>query len=141
MACNHLEQQNVGRDGSLTCHTCGKQLAAPGSITLTYPTKMTRIENIAMRAKLKNIEVEIRENTANVEMWYVRHNPVKFVKLGIVDVRAADDIRISYDFDRDGYKIEQASTFEWDSDDDVCDPDWQEVAFIQAWQRDKTNRG
>lgn len=59
----------------------------------------------------------------------------KFV-IGLCAVRAADDIRISYDMDRDGWRIEQASKFKWDADDDVCDPDWQEVAFIQAWARE-----
>ena len=37
----------------------------------------------------------------------------------------------------DGWKIEQASTFSWSADEKVCDPDWQEVAFIQAWGREK----
>jgi hypothetical protein len=60
----------------------------------------------------------------------------KFV-IGLMDVRAADDIRVSYDFERDGWKIEQASTFQWEADDEACDPDWQEVAFIQAWGREK----
>jgi hypothetical protein len=55
-------------------------------------------------------------------------------------VRAADDIRIHYDFERDGYVIEQASTFTWSIDDEECDPDWQEVAFIQAWAREKNRR-
>jgi gentisate 1,2-dioxygenase len=38
---------------------------------------------------------------------------------------------------RDGWAILQASTFEWSADDEVCDPDWQEVAFVQAWGREK----
>jgi gentisate 1,2-dioxygenase len=54
-----------------------------------------------------------------------------------MDVRAADSIRISYDHERDGWKIEQASTFEWEANDTVCDPDWQEVAFVQAWGRER----
>lgn len=79
--------------------------------------------------------------TRGIDLWYprVEGNP-KFVEVGIMDVRAADSIRISYDFDRDGWKIEQASTFEWESSDPVCDPDWQEVAFIPAWAREKKTR-
>ncbi len=75
----------------------------------------------------------------HVELWYPREedNPIKSICVGLMDVRAADDIRISYDFERDGWKIEQASTFSWDADDKVCDPDWQEVAFVKAWARDK----
>lgn len=51
--------------------------------------------------------------------------------------RAADNIRIKYDSERDGWVIEQASVFEWNKDDSVCDPNWQEVAFVKAWAREK----
>ena len=54
-----------------------------------------------------------------------------------MDVRAADNIRISYDYDRDGWVVEQSSIFEWDADDEECDEDWQEVAFVKAWEREK----
>lgn len=56
--------------------------------------------------------------------------------LGLVHTRAADSIRISYDSGRDGWVIEQASTFEWSGDNKICDPDWKEVAFVQAWARE-----
>lgn len=76
--------------------------------------------------------------TLAVDLLYPRaEGHPRYVEVGIEEVRAADSIRISYDFNRDGYVIEQASTFEWDGDDPVCDPDWQEVAFIQAWGREK----
>jgi hypothetical protein len=76
--------------------------------------------------------------TRRIDLWYprVEGNPA-FAEIGLMDVRAADSIRVSYDFERDGWKIEQASTFEWESDDKACDPDWQEVAFIQAWGRQR----
>ena len=75
----------------------------------------------------------------HIDVWYPRNetSPVKSLVIGLMDVRAADDIRVCYDFKRDGWKIEQASTFEWAGDDEVCDPDWQEVAFVQAWGREK----
>lgn len=57
--------------------------------------------------------------------------------ISLCHTRAADDIRIKYDSERDGWVIEQASVFEWEADDPVCDPDWQEVAFVQAWAREK----
>jgi hypothetical protein len=78
-------------------------------------------------------------DTLNVEFWYPRNEdePIKFIEVGLTEVRAADNIRISYDFDRDGWKIEQASTFSWLGNDPVCDQDWQEVAFVQAWGRQK----
>lgn len=77
------------------------------------------------------------KDTIRVDLEYPRNRDEKFIQVNLMDVRAADGIRISYDFERDGWKIEQASTFEWDADDEVCDPDWQEVAFVQAWGRER----
>jgi hypothetical protein len=82
-------------------------------------------------------EQDARSKRIDLEYPEVGTND-KFVLVGLMDVRAADDIRISYDFDRDGWKIEQASIFGWDAGDKIQDMDWQEVAFVQAWGRDKT---
>lgn len=80
-----------------------------------------------------------------VNLWYPNvqsreprtpDHPVA-VEVGLMHVRAADSIRIEYDFDRDGYSIQQASVFEWSCEDTVRDPDWQEVAFVEAWARQK----
>ncbi len=79
--------------------------------------------------------------TLDVDLWYPRvddpdrtpDHPVAVV-VGLCDVRAADSIRIEYDFDRDGYVIKQATVFEWVNSDGACDPGWKEVAFIRAWQ-------
>jgi len=79
------------------------------------------------------------DDELHINMWYpdVPSTQIRKFVIGLIDVRAADSIRVSYDKKRDGWKIEQASTFTWDVDDDICDPDWQEVAFISAWQREK----
>ena len=77
-----------------------------------------------------------RKDTVTVEIEYPRHNDTEFVEVGLCDVRASDNIRISYDFGRDGWVVEQASTFEWACDDKVCDPGWSEVAFVRAWARE-----
>lgn len=79
------------------------------------------------------------EDEFHINLWYpdVPDATIRKFVIGLVDVRAADSIRVSYDKQRDGWKIEQASTFEWDGDDKDCDPDWQEVAFVQAWAREK----
>ena len=50
--------------------------------------------------------------------------------IDLCHVRAADPIRISYCGDRDGWIIEQSSSYEGDRD-------WKEVAFIKAWEGDK----
>ena len=74
----------------------------------------------------------------HLDLWYpdVPDTKVRKLVLGLVDVRAADSIRISYEKKRDGWLIEQASVFEWDGDDPVYDKDWKEVAFVKAWARE-----
>ena len=88
-------------------------------------------------------EMTFRGDTAYIDLWYpdVEENDINKVQVGLIDVRSADDIRIWYDKERDGWVIEQASTFEWDGDDKICDEDWQEVAFVQAWGREKEYKG
>lgn len=78
----------------------------------------------------------------HIDLWYpdVPSSDIKKMVLGLIDIRATDNIRISYDKSRDGWKIEQASTFEWEVDDEECDPGWQEAAFIQAWARETDNQ-
>jgi hypothetical protein len=67
--------------------------------------------------------------------WFARG---KTLIVDLMDTRAADGLHISYDFERDGWSIKQASTFSWEADDPNCgDPDWQEVAFVKAWARKK----
>lgn len=92
-------------------------------------TKPESVKEILDGAKLYRDGLEIN-------LIYPRNeDSIKHLLIGLMDTRAADDLRISYDFERDGWKIEQSSIFSWDCDDEVCDPDWQEVAFIKAWQR------
>ena len=76
-------------------------------------------------------------------IWYPRSKTEpgesekpRAVLVGLCDVRAADDIRVSYDFERDGWKIEQAQRFCWETDDEECDPCWVEVSFVQAWAKE-----
>ena len=56
--------------------------------------------------------------------------------INLLHVRAADGIRVSYDFKRDGWVIEQAKYFSWLPGAE-CDPGWAEVAFVQAWAREE----
>lgn len=61
------------------------------------------------------------------------------IEVGLIDTRVADSIQVSYDFERDGFVIKQASRFSWLEDEigpnGECDSDWQEVAFVEAWAR------
>lgn len=71
-------------------------------------------------------------DTLSVDLWYPRQeNRYTSIKINLMDVRAANDIEISYDFDRDGWVIKS----------DLCNPnkpyecqdEYYEVAFIPAW--------
>lgn len=56
------------------------------------------------------------------QLWYPRlDSEPSTITVALYDVRAADDLVIGYDFDRDGWTIAQASA-----------PD-TEVAFIRSW--------
>lgn len=68
-----------------------------------------------------------------VDLMYPRlEGHPKAVEVGLEDVRSADDVRISYDFDRDGWKIEQPV---WTEEDRTGD-EWREAAFLPAWAFD-----
>lgn len=60
------------------------------------------------------------------------YRKVKYLHVNLEDVRAADGIRIHYDFERDGWAIEQGQRFVFKDHEDL-DTKWKEVAFIQAW--------
>jgi len=79
----------------------------------------------------------IHEGVLAFDIEYPRSGAIQTVEIGLMDVRAADAIRITYDFERDGWSILQASRFEWSATDPVMDSDWQEVAFIKAWAREQ----
>ena len=53
-------------------------------------------------------------------------------EIELVHVRAADEIRVHYDFDRDGWVISQeVSIIE---DQEVIFSNWVEVGFHKAWK-------
>lgn len=54
-------------------------------------------------------------------LWYPRYPERSTIKVEMYDVRAADDLIIGYDFDRDGYTIAR------DEQPEV------EVAFVRSW--------
>jgi hypothetical protein len=70
-----------------------------------------------------------------VETVELGQTGIDCVKIGLLHVRAADNIRVLYDFARDGYVILQASRYAWKANDNERNADWQEVAFIEAWAR------
>lgn len=86
-----------------------------------------------------NVELVKVNGVACVTLNYPRNKGnLNTVEIDLCDVRAADSIRVVYDFDRDGWSILQASKFHWHEDDaNSGDGDWQEVAFVPAWGRQK----
>jgi len=73
-------------------------------------------------------------DTLTVELWYPRSRPVQFIELDLIDTRAADTIRISYDFNRDGWLVEQRHIAETKEGGHIADLEWKEAAFCPAWQ-------
>lgn len=79
-----------------------------------------------------------KHEVPTVQLWYPRNDGcAKHIEVELSDVRAADSLRVSYDFERDGWVIEQAAVFEFDGEDTQCDPEWAEVAFVKAWARQR----
>lgn len=70
------------------------------------------------------------------EFIYPKRDGGRSLRVGLSDVRAADDIRITYDFERDGWKIEQQVTVSGEGGMSYLkEPDeWRESAFIPSWQ-------
>ena len=82
-------------------------------------------------------QLQVLGDTLEVNICYPSSaGMIEKIEVGIMAVRAADSILIEYDLARDGYSIKQASKFSFATTDEACDPDWQEVAFIQAWARE-----
>ncbi len=76
----------------------------------------------------------IRDRTLTVELFYPRQDDEpNGIEIDLVDVRASDGIRVRYDFDRDGWVIEQPTRFEWKLYEQV-DFGWKESAFVPSWK-------
>ncbi len=87
----------------------------------------------------RNIDIDplVRQgyDAVGVDIDYPRHNRLKYVQVGLCCVRAADDILIGYDFDRDGWVVyQQKHTLPFEGEFCETLDGWHEVAFIKAWQ-------
>ena len=96
----------------------------------------------------RGYEVRERAATLAVDLWYpprpgqlTTETRVSVIQIGLVDVRAADDIRVSYDFDRDGWAIHQQPDWPVETTEEEGEPPWVEVAFIRAWGAPKPSNG
>jgi hypothetical protein len=89
-----------------------------------------------------------RGDTILIDLYYPRtEGHAQYIEVGLLDVRASDGIRVSYDFDRDGYMIEQP----WYEEVEITKPDatyrsfnqvehWQEVGFFRSWALKARNK-
>jgi len=85
--------------------------------------------------QLRGNEVEVGgDANVTVALFYPSYDLGKSgaVDLTLYAVRAADDIRVKYDFDRDGWVIFQQKGVEHFSWSDT-EPGWHEAAFVKAW--------
>ena len=85
---------------------------------------------------MDRIEIPREHSDTHIVFSYPKRppSPPNYLHVGLSDTRAADDIRIHYDFERDGWAVEQAKYFTWPNKDGVEDEGWTEVAFCPAWQ-------
>lgn len=76
---------------------------------------------------------KVYERTLKVSLCYPRceGNP-NVIDIDLEDVRAADTLRLKYDFDRDGWAILQEKLIGHDDRSEETG-EWVEVAFIRAW--------
>lgn len=86
--------------------------------------------------------------TKHVDLWYPRNSGLdrpedepQVIEIGLMDVRAASDIRVSYDFDRDGYVVTQQPEYEGDDYEQGEAREWREVAFVPAWLEGRGEEG
>jgi hypothetical protein len=84
------------------------------------------------------------KNVKLITLEYPRLNDVDTLEIDLCDVRASDGIRITYDFDRDGWVMWQPKGVEM-MHCDACDvhlmnskgeEEWVEVAFAKSWAKE-----
>jgi len=79
-------------------------------------------------------------NTITVALWYPTCvGNATCIEVELVDVRAADSIRVCFDHERNGYVVEQPRRTqvlmgqEGEIDRYEERVEWQETAFLKAW--------
>lgn len=77
---------------------------------------------------------EVERGEFVVSLWYPQRDGAETatVTVDLMDVRAARDIKIRYDFDRDGYVISAQSG---EPNEMTSETPYTEVAFVAAWDR------
>jgi len=92
----------------------------------------------------RNFDIARYDQTLSINVtypgWSEGDSPesVRFIKVNQESVRASDGIRLSYDYQRDGWSIQQPKSREVEVSDGVFEfqQDWIETAFVQSWALD-----
>lgn len=87
-----------------------------------------------------NVHLKVVDDTCIVELAYPPRsdgdpNKVKYVEINQESVRASDGIRVHYDYDRDGFVVEQCEPKLVKNDEHGYEDIeiWKEVGFFQSW--------
>ncbi|MCK2055278.1 hypothetical protein [Methylobacterium sp. 37f] len=83
-----------------------------------------------------NFDVEVYGDVLNVNLTYpnITIDGCRHVHVNQESVRASDGIRLSYDYDRDGWSIQQQVCVDLGDRIYTPNPDeWVEVSFVQSW--------
>lgn len=94
-----------------------------------------------LKLKIENIDIgKVYDDnkTIHLEINYPRRNEIDTVEIGLCDVRSSDNIRIKYDFERDGWIILQPRGYHPKLSENSYDyaEEWIESAFCPAWKYD-----
>jgi hypothetical protein len=85
----------------------------------------------------KNVDLRIEEdkNVLQTELKYPYNKEIDTIQIGISDIRAADDVRVRYDFERDGWVMEQPRQYYIPEEGFYeLGVEWIESAFCPSWQ-------
>lgn len=87
---------------------------------------------------VENVEIgnAYDEKVVRIEINHPRNNVIDTVEIDISCVRAIDEIRIKYDFERDGWVIYQPRDYYVKVDENRYEhlEEWIESAFCPAWK-------
>ncbi len=100
---------------------------------MTMSDRYEKIRESEYGDSLNNAHITRRGDTLSVELTYpkISSQGIKFIEVDQESVRASDGIRMFYDYDRDGWAIQQPTRLIWNKE--PYDMGWKEVAFIQSW--------
>lgn len=73
------------------------------------------------------VYVDTADDRVHVDVYYPKINKINTVQVCLVDVRAADDVRIYFDFDLNQWIVQQE-----------FDNGWKDVARLPATRREQT---